>query len=223
MKLTIIDSKENGPSQNLEQEDTLKNLVSDENYLLRFWINDPVLVMGRFQKEIYEANIDYLKANNIPILKRSTGGGTVYHDHGTLNITFCKPKNPLLKEGQKDSTTFISLIASALKDLEFDVRQDERNGLYIGGKKILGSAASLTDNTLLVHCSLLVKTNLDTLEKAINWEPKYPSSENGASHVFVKSVRSPVMNLTTLKPDLTMEILKKNIEHKIKILIEKLP
>ena len=126
-----------------------------------------------------------------------------------LNISFCKPKNPVFKQGEKDSTILVSWIAEALKELHLDVRQDERNALFIGDKKILGSAVSLTGEVLLFHCSLLVETDLKKLEGAINWTPHY-SGEN-----FVKSHRSPVINIRDISPHLTIEIIKKKIEETV--------
>lgn len=212
MKLLVIHSQDHEPQANLAREEELKNEASLEQYLLRFWINDPVLVMGRFQKEEFEAKLDYLKKHNIPLLRRSTGGGTVYHDHGTLNISFCKPSKPTLKQGQKDSTILVSWIAEALSVLGFQVRQDERNALFIGDKKILGSAVSLTGETLLFHCSLLVSTDLEKLTGAINWNPQYNTTE-GQLENFVKSHRSPVVNLKDLKPEVSIDQIKASIEN----------
>lgn len=213
MNLTVIKTKDHNPQANLAQEEELKKQVSDSTYILRFWVNDPVLVMGRFQKEEFEAKLDYLKQNNIPLLRRSTGGGTVYHDHGTLNISFCKPKTPSLVSGVKDSTTLVNWIAEALRELNLPVLQDERNALFIHKKKILGSAVSLTGEVLLFHCSLLINTDLEKLEGAINWKPNYPN--DGASENFVKSHRSPVINLKDIDSTLTIEKVQTKIEEYI--------
>lgn len=214
MKILVLDSKGHDPQENLSFEEELKKQVTQDQYILRFWTNDPVLVMGRFQKEEYEAQTNFLKANKIPLLRRTTGGGTVYHDRGTLNISFCKPKKPVFKQGEKDSTILVSWIAQALKELHLDVRQDERNALFIGDKKILGSAVSLTGETLLFHCSLLVETDLKMLEGAINWNPRY--SSNGTLDNFVKSHRSPVVNIRDISPNLTITAIKKQIEEFIR-------
>ncbi len=221
MKLLVINSQDHDPQKNLDLEEELKKMVNTNQYVLRFWINDPVLVMGRFQKEEYEAQTDFLKANKIPLLRRTTGGGTVYHDRGTLNISFCKPKNPVLNKGEKDSTTLVSWIAQALKELHLDVRQDERNALFIGDKKILGSAVSLTGEILLFHCSLLIETDLKKLEGAINWNPLY--SPDGTFDNFVKSHRSPVVNIRDISPHLTLDTIKNQIEKNILKNINKEP
>ena len=210
MSLLVLKNQNHNPQKNLAQEEELKKQVSDSTYLLRFWINDPVLVMGRFQKEEFEAKLDYLKQNNIPLLRRSTGGGTVYHDHGTLNISFCKPKNPPLVSGVKDSTTLVSWIAESLRELGLPITQDDRNALFINEKKILGSAVSLTGEVLLFHSSLLVNTNLEKLEGAINWKPDYPIESSNEN--FVKSHRSPVINLKNVDASLTMDIVQDKIE-----------
>lgn len=213
MNLLIIDSQEHDPLLNLAYEEELKKIVSQDQYILRFWINDPALIMGRFQKEEYEAKLDFLKENNIPLLRRTTGGGTVYHDRGTLNVSFCKPKNPLLEVGQKDSTTIVHWIAHALNQLGLNAKQDERNALFIENKKILGSAVSLTGEILLFHCSILIETDLNKLNGAINWSPSYQG--NGTNENFVKSHRSPVIKLNEIDPRFTVSFIKEAIQKTI--------
>ena len=48
----------------------------------------PCLVIGKNQNAYREVNVGFCKERNIPVIRRISGGGTVYHDLGNINTTF---------------------------------------------------------------------------------------------------------------------------------------
>ncbi len=209
MELVVIDSSDHDPALNLVQDEELLEKLEQDQVILRFWINSPSIIMGRFQRENLEVS-PYAKEKNIPVLRRFSGGGTVYHDYGNLNITIAAHKETLSSLSKvSGSTVCTSIIAESLRNLGFDVEHDEkRNALFCDGKKILGSAASIKGNRYLFHCSLLVDTDLEELNRVLLQKPDY-TPEKGA---FVKSVRSTVTKLTEIKPDISIPSIKESLE-----------
>ena len=67
-------------------EEYLMNNFDDEVFML--WINKPSILIGRNQNTISELNMDYVLENEIEVVRRLAGGGTVYNDHGNMNFTF---------------------------------------------------------------------------------------------------------------------------------------
>lgn len=59
-------------------EEYLMNNFEDEVFML--WINKPSILIGRNQNTISEINLDYVKENGIDVVRRLSGGGTVYND-----------------------------------------------------------------------------------------------------------------------------------------------
>lgn len=59
----------------------------DENFFL-LWQNEPCIVIGRNQNAADEINGDYVRTRSLPVVRRMTGGGAVYHDRGNLNFSF---------------------------------------------------------------------------------------------------------------------------------------
>ena len=55
------------------------------------YINTPAVLIGRNQNAWAEADIGYLWINSIPLVRRMSGGGTVYHDEGNVNFSFIFP------------------------------------------------------------------------------------------------------------------------------------
>lgn len=68
-----------------------KNMDFTHHHVMMLWRNDPCIVIGRHQNPWVEANVSELDKQGVKIARRSSGGGTVYHDLGNLNLTFFTP------------------------------------------------------------------------------------------------------------------------------------
>ena len=78
------------PQWNLAAEEYLfKNFKQS---IFRLWRNEPSIIIGLHQNAFAEINLDYVKNNNIPVVRRLTGGGAVFHDLGNVNFTFIDNK-----------------------------------------------------------------------------------------------------------------------------------
>jgi len=208
MKLILIDTPNFEPKTNFKIEEQILEMCDADKYILRFWQNNPCVVIGKFQKEEYEVNLEYIKKKNIPVFKRFTGGGTVYHDQGNLNITFCKEKENILfsKYILEEARGITEIILKGIKEFCKNCEVKERNSIFLEKKKILGSAIAQKNNKFFYHASLLINSNLKELEKVINWEEEYP--ENTRSPI--RSKRSKVTNLSSYAP-LTINMVKEKI------------
>lgn len=67
------------PFVNLAIEDYLFKTTDPEKYILYLWRNKPCVVVGRNQNPFKECNLQYMEEHNIPLVRRRSGGGTVYH------------------------------------------------------------------------------------------------------------------------------------------------
>ncbi|WP_457284280.1 lipoate--protein ligase family protein [Petrotoga sp. DB-2] len=210
-KFSLLENNCTNPYQNFQIEENILKQPLNSDGILMLWQNTPCVVIGRFQEEALEINIDYLNGKNIPIIRRLTPGGTVYHDLGNLNVTFCKRKEDVLFSNYflDEAKGIIGIVAKILKSfIAQDITVDERNSIYIEGKKISGSAATITNEKFFLHFSLLVNSDLEELNRIIKWKEEYPKE----SPNYIKSIRSPVANLIDFRKDLDME--------KVKVLIK---
>lgn len=78
----------NNPRFNLALEEYALNHLHPENELVILWQNKPTVVVGRNQNTIEEVNENFIKKNDIQVVRRLSGGGAVYHDLGNLNFTY---------------------------------------------------------------------------------------------------------------------------------------
>lgn len=78
---------------NLALEDWMyRNMDFTNHHVMMVWRNEPCVVIGKHQNPWLEANIPLLSEKEIALARRNSGGGTVYHDRGNLNITFFTPR-----------------------------------------------------------------------------------------------------------------------------------
>ena len=208
MKLILIDIPNFEPKTNFKIEERILEICDTNKFILRFWQNNPCVVIGKFQEKEYEVDLEYIKKKDIPVFRRFTGGGTVYHDRGNLNITFCKEKENILfsKYILEEARGITEIILKGIKEAYKNCEIKERNSIFLGEKKILGSAIAQKNNKFFYHASLLINSDLKELKKAIKWEEEYP--ENTRSPI--RSKRSKVTNLSSYTP-LTIDEVKEKI------------
>lgn len=173
------------PHINLATEEyLLKNSADDIIFLYR---NRPSIVVGKHQNAMAEVNYRFVHENNIPVVRRISGGGTVYHDEGNINFSF-------LRNGEEGNLvnfkSFITPVAGFLEQYGIAADIGARNDILINGLKVSGNAEHIFRKRTLHHGTLLFSSALSHLREALHVEPgKYTDRA-------VKSVRSKVTNIS---------------------------
>lgn len=174
----------NRPSFNLAWEEYILKHIYDGNDVFLLWVNSPSIVVGRNQNIYEEVNMLYTHENNIPLFRRNSGGGSVYHDLGNINYTFITKS-----KGKVNNYKLLTKpIIDALNSLNIPVYFKEKSDIYLEDKKIGGNAQYLYKNTLLHHGTILFDANTDVLNHALK-------TKNHTASVSVKSRRAHVVNL----------------------------
>jgi lipoate-protein ligase A len=176
----LADDGERDPGRNLAREEALARVVAADRAattpVLRLWRNDRCAVVGRFQVAAAEVDMAVAAALGIPVLRRFTGGGTVYHDPGNLNVSLVlRPDDPLLLADPATRRlpglyrVLLEPLAAAARGLGVPARATERDLVVERpdgtGAKIGGVAAWLGSRALLVHGTLLVDADLAALDR----------------------------------------------------------
>lgn len=187
----------NNPRLNLALEEyALRNFSPNTDYLL-FYINNPSIIIGRNQNTLEEVNSDYVKKNNIQVVRRISGGGAVYHDLGNLNFSFITNHDIKSLHNFKK---FTAPVIKVLKNMGVDAELIGRNDILVDGKKISGTAQFSTGKRMISHGTLLLDTDLGEVVNALNVKPSKIESKGH------KSVRSRVANISEyLKEPLKIE------------------
>ncbi|KUO63087.1 MAG: lipoate--protein ligase [Gracilibacter sp. BRH_c7a] len=173
------------PYYNLALEEyVLKNLDQNESYIL-LWQNEPSVIIGRFQNTIEEINTQYIKENNVNVVRRITGGGAVYHDLGNLNFSFIVTDS----KNMIDFRQFTEPVVSALAKIGIQAEHTGRNDITIDNKKFSGNAQYHFRDRTLHHGTILFSSRLEDVQAALSVKPDKIESKG------LKSVRSRVTNI----------------------------
>ncbi|MBK6347102.1 MAG: lipoate--protein ligase [Bacteroidales bacterium] len=176
------------------ETDPYFNLAAEEYVLKHFerdcfmlWRNEPAIIVGKHQNTLAEINADFVKENQIKVVRRLSGGGAVFHDLGNLNFTF-------IASGEHhqlvDFRKFTLPILEVMKKLGIDAKFEGRNDLTIGGRKFSGNAEHVHKSRVLHHGTLLFSAEMADLSGALNVDPDKFTDK------AVKSVRSRVTNIS---------------------------
>ncbi|KAH7094341.1 hypothetical protein FB567DRAFT_585725 [Paraphoma chrysanthemicola] len=228
-KLQSYVSTSSDPYLNLSIEDHILRKSPPDSTVLFLYVNRPCVVIGRNQNPWTEVNLGILDAarhrNNTPadteppaigtvdLVRRRSGGGTVFHDEGNLNWSITCPRNDFTRDKHAE------MVVRALRKLGVDrARVNERHDIVLdqghekrpadpqdthrtpytvehGSKlrplKVSGSAYKLTRLRALHHATTLLSSpNLHIIPQYLRSPAKKHIKALG-----VESVSSPVSNI----------------------------
>lgn len=196
-KYLVID-KSTDPYYNLALEEYLLTHYMDGNIVM-LWQNDNTIVVGRHQNAIEEINQQYVKEHGIKVVRRTTGGGAVYHDLGNLNYSYITDREDETIDG--GMKRFAEPVILALRELGANAEFSGRNDILIEGKKVSGTAQRIYKKRILHHGCLLFDADLSVVAASLRVRAEKFQSKS------VKSVKSRVGNIVDFLPDgVTLEI-----------------
>lgn len=188
----ILTLGESDPFFNLSAEEYLLREKSEDFFLL--WRNEPCVVIGKNQVAADEINPDYVSTRSLPVVRRMTGGGAVYHDRGNLNFSF-------IINGEADRVELCRPVIDVLRSIGVVAEISGRNDILVGGRKISGTAMCSHGGRSLFHGTLLISADLEAMSEALK-----PDKNKLMGH-GVKSVRSRVANLSEYTEEVSPDII----------------
>ena len=194
-KRLVVLSTSNDPYLNHALEETLFMSYLDYEQILFLWVNEPAVVFGRNQNPWREIDVQYAQSKDIKLLRRVSGGGTVYHDLGNLNYAF------ISHHGIYDEQAHFKLIIEAVGRFGMDLKISSRKDLTLKDHKVSGSAFFMKGLRRLHHGTLLVHANLEVLTNSLKITDEHFQKQFIQTRSIV-SVPSKVRNLSEEIPNL---------------------
>ncbi len=179
------------PYRNLAVEQYLLETAPEDCCTLYLWQNRRTVVIGRNQNAWRECRTARLEADGGFLARRLSGGGAVFHDMGNLNFTF------LLNKEDDSRSRQLETVVEACRSLGIPAVCSGRNDVLSDGRKFSGSAFYEHNGKRYHHGTLLVDADLSAMSRYLS--PSRAKLEAKG----VASVRSRVVNLKELKPDVT--------------------
>lgn len=189
----VIISKETDPCYNLALEEELLKNVKKGDMILYLWQNHNTVVIGRNQNPFLECDLEKMEEAGVKLVRRISGGGTVYHDMGNLNFTFVS------KVSDSDMQRQLRVIKRAVERFGINPEFSGRNDLICEGKKFSGHAFYEEDGNCFHHGTLMVDVDKQMLSRILK-PSKLKLEAKG-----ITSVKSRVVNLKELCTDITVK------------------
>ena len=150
-------------------------LLSREQEVFRLWeIPLPVLVLGHSCPMEHHPNI--------PVLRRSTGGGTVLQGPGCLNFTLIRSleRRPELTDVDHSYTVLLAQVIDALQLPALEIAGSD---ILHKGRKVSGNAQRRTRGWLMHHGTLLYEPfDLDTVTRVLPEPARQPPHRRRRTH-----------------------------------------
>ncbi len=165
-------------------ENYFMSKLKEPFYML--WTTTPSLMMGKYQNVYAEIDTEFAAKKGLAICRRFSGGGTCLTDEGCVQFTYFFPN---VKGSDVNFRDCCADVVNALKGLGANAEFNDRNDIYLDGRKICGNARYSNEHGLIHHGTILWRGNLDTLEKALTPDPEKIRAKG------IKSVRARVLNV----------------------------
>ena len=187
---SVAESVSFDPGLNLEREASYIKTVEVPSF--RIWRSTDSVVLGRFLEPGDEVYLDRARILDVPVLRRPSGGGAVFHDLGNLNYSIYLPRGHAPSFGIEESLRALSFpVTNLLDSLGVPWSWEPPNNVYVLGRKISGSAQARYGGRLLHHGTLLVSTDTERMDQLLK--------PGGRSRI------APVVNLSELVWNITVE------------------
>jgi lipoate-protein ligase A len=188
----IFCSDSNQPFFNLAAEEYYLHNRKEDFVILS--VNDPCVVIGKHQVVHREVNAKFIEEKKIPVLRRISGGGAVYHDRGNLNFAFIRQSEA---GRQVDFRLYTEPVIAFLNSAGINAVFEGKNEITVDGLKVSGNAEHVFRERVLHHGTLLFNASLEDLRQSLKMK-----SDNYSTRA-VESNRTGVSNLKERLPSVS--------------------
>jgi len=178
---------------------------AEEFFIHRAKYNEPVLLLWQAEKTVMlgnnqsvnaEVNLTCAEEFNISIVRRSSGGGAIYTDSGTVLYSLIEPVSNEITVHREGVAV---MLIDALGKMKVPAYRDGKNDILAEGRKFSGLAQYSSGSHVCTHGSILYDTDLDILTKVLI------PDETKLQPKGIRSIRSRVGNIKSyIAGDLTV-------------------
>jgi lipoate-protein ligase A len=176
-------------------EEYVMSVLRPARPVFMLWRTERTVMVGANQIAEIEADLAYARESGIAVVRRSSGGGAIYTDPGTVLYTIILPyagadTGAGLVDTKAVCADYLSEpVIAALGELGVAASLEGRNDILVGGKKIAGIAQYIKHGYLCSHGSLLFDADLGELTRVLTVNDEKIKSK------ALRSVRSRVTNI----------------------------
>ena len=140
---------------------------ADDDTLLIYSRNRPCISVGRFQKIDDVVNIDYVKESGISIVRRISGGSSIYSDANQLTYSLTVSKDRLPLSRNDSFATVCGALVISLRKLGVFGEYKPVNDVLVNGRKISGGAQARSGSAVLQHGSIIINVDENVVSSSL--------------------------------------------------------
>lgn len=193
--MKFIDLSFLSPCENLALDEALLDICEEgfPDMILRFWEpQSAFVVVGYTNKIEQEVYVERCQELNVPIYRRSSGGGTIVQGPGCLNYTLILkiPHTGPLKHLSTTNAWILQHHQKALTPLlGQEVKIQGTSDLAINDLKFSGNAQKRKRHFFLYHGTFLLHFDIALAEKILPLPSREPDYRKSRSHEkFLKNI-----------------------------------
>lgn len=185
--MRLLDLTLPNPADNLALDEALLVAAeeADAGEVLRLWeLPSPAVVVGAGGSVAIDVNTAACEADGVPILRRSSGGGTVVLGPGCLcfSLVLAYDRAPGLNEIPASNRYVLGRARNALRAIAPGASLEGTNDLAAGGVKFSGNAQQRKRRHFLHHGTLLCGFDLALIPKYLNAPERQPDYRRERPH-----------------------------------------
>lgn len=127
----------------------------------------PYLCLGHFQDLEKEIDLAWCRDHHLPVVRRETGGGTVYIDNGQLFVQWIFQREDLPRNVEQRFQRFLEPMVETYKFFGIDAKIYPPNDVHVNGRKIVGTGAATIGDAEVVTGNFLFDFNTEPFARAL--------------------------------------------------------
>jgi lipoate---protein ligase len=159
--------------------------LGDGPAVLRFWEpREYAVILGASRSIRDDVFVAACRADGVPVLRRSSGGGTVVVGPGVLNVALILPETwaPGLWAVDAAHRYVLERVAESMRRAGQPLTIEGLGDLIIGGRKVGGSAQRRLKHWFMVHWSILYEIPIERIARYLAVPDRQPAHRERRGH-----------------------------------------
>ncbi|HIJ00228.1 MAG TPA: lipoate--protein ligase family protein [Candidatus Methanomethylophilaceae archaeon] len=155
MSLRIIMSGLTEPHWSAALDHALLDGVRSKEPVLHVYRRPPTISLG-YSRSVSEIDLEQAEKEKVTIIRRMSGGGSIYNDEGQLIYSLAVPAAIVPKERKACLHMACSIVAEAIRSLGVKAEIKEPNDVLVNGTKVSGNSQIRREGSVALQGTLIV-------------------------------------------------------------------